>query len=376
MPFSFMFNGGLYSTVYVSANGFLTFGTAPAGNNYSPISGAAAIAGVLSPWGGDGSGQFNVGGRTSVLSYATLGSAPNRTFVVEWKDWRHAYSTSTTNATYLNFQVRLDETTNIVTYSYGPSGMSIGSTNANTTRQIGIRGATNTDFLNRTNGTTVLWNNSTAGGANSSTQAFSSVNATPGRPTNPTNYIFTPPAAPTVTAFSPASGCPGTTITIDGTGFTGATAANVQIGGVAVASITSITATQIVAVSGGGNTGAVSVTRAGGTGSSATNFTFDSPAVPGSPSTTALNPGGFTVNWSASAGATSYIIDVSTSNTFATFVTGFNGLDVGNVTSYVVTGLASNTTYYWRAVAALHGVATVCVAVLPEAHAVVARARQ
>jgi len=55
------------------------------------------------------------------------------------------------------------------------------------------------------------------------------------------------------------------------------------------------------------------------------------------------------VNWSASAGATSYIIDVSTSNTFATFVTGFNGLDVGNVTSYAVTGLGSNTTYYWRA---------------------------
>ena len=46
------------------------------------------------------------------------------------------------------------------------------------------------------------------------------------------------------------------------------------------------------------------------------------------------------------AGATGYRLDVSTSNTFATYV--YQDLDVLNVTSYPVTGLNPNTTYYYR----------------------------
>src|SRR6478609_971390 len=55
-----------------------------------------------------------------------------------------------------------------------------------------------------------------------------------------------------------------------------------------------------------------------------------------------------TANWNAAAGATSYQLDVSTVNTFASFVAGYNSLDVGNVTTYNVTGLAAGTTYYYR----------------------------
>ncbi len=55
-----------------------------------------------------------------------------------------------------------------------------------------------------------------------------------------------------------------------------------------------------------------------------------------------------TTNWSAMVGASSYLLDVSTSSTFASFVSGYNGLNVGNVTSYIVTGLTANTTYYYR----------------------------
>jgi phosphodiesterase/alkaline phosphatase D-like protein len=39
-------------------------------------------------------------------------------------------------------------------------------------------------------------------------------------------------------------------------------------------------------------------------------------------------------------------LDVSTTNTFVTYV--YQDLDVGNVTSYNVTGLSPNTTYYYR----------------------------
>jgi uncharacterized protein (TIGR02145 family) len=56
----------------------------------------------------------------------------------------------------------------------------------------------------------------------------------------------------------------------------------------------------------------------------------------------------FTANWAASAGATGYYLDVSTSSTFASFVTGFNNLSVSNVLAYSVTGLTASTTYYYR----------------------------
>ncbi|MES2141165.1 MAG: hypothetical protein V4511_15770, partial [Bacteroidota bacterium] len=55
-------------------------------------------------------------------------------------------------------------------------------------------------------------------------------------------------------------------------------------------------------------------------------------------------------NWGASSGATTYFLEVSTSPAFAlgTFVTGYNNINVSNVTTYNVTGLTSSTTYYYR----------------------------
>jgi hypothetical protein len=55
----------------------------------------------------------------------------------------------------------------------------------------------------------------------------------------------------------------------------------------------------------------------------------------------------FTANWAPSSGATSYRLDVST-NAFATFVTGYQDRDVGNATSWQVTGLAPNAAYAYR----------------------------
>ncbi|HET6226168.1 MAG TPA: FISUMP domain-containing protein [Bacteroidia bacterium] len=57
----------------------------------------------------------------------------------------------------------------------------------------------------------------------------------------------------------------------------------------------------------------------------------------------------FDANWDASAGATGYYIDVSTSSSFSSFVTGYSNLSTGNVTSYSVnTNLSCGTTYYYR----------------------------
>ncbi|NTW33491.1 MAG: hypothetical protein HGB12_12860, partial [Bacteroidetes bacterium] len=48
------------------------------------------------------------------------------------------------------------------------------------------------------------------------------------------------------------------------------------------------------------------------------------------------------------AGVTSYCFDVATDEGFTTFVAGYNNRIVNNNTTCVVTGLSSNTTYYYR----------------------------
>ncbi|MEI2750121.1 MAG: immunoglobulin domain-containing protein [Ferruginibacter sp.] len=88
------------------------------------------------------------------------------------------------------------------------------------------------------------------------------------------SLTYVAPPAPTITGYSPSSGCALTSsITIDGTNLSSATA--VTIGGTAVSSITSNTATQIVAVVGSGTTGTVSVTTLGGTANGAGTFTVN-----------------------------------------------------------------------------------------------------
>ena len=72
------------------------------------------------------------------------------------------------------------------------------------------------------------------------------------------------------------------------------------------------------------------------------------PAAPVATAATAITATGFSANWDAVTGAASYRLDVSTSNTFGTFVAGYQDLNVNNVTTYAVTGLAGGTTYYYR----------------------------
>jgi hypothetical protein len=61
---------------------------------------------------------------------------------------------------------------------------------------------------------------------------------------------------------------------------------------------------------------------------------------------TPLSPGtNITFKWSSSTGATKYYLQVSTSSSFTSTV--FSD-DVGNVTTYEVTGLTLGTNYYWR----------------------------
>ncbi len=85
---------------------------------------------------------------------------------------------------------------------------------------------------------------------------------------------FTVTTAPSITSFRPTSGPVGTSVTITGTAFTGAT--SVKFGGVAATSFAVNSATKITAtVPVGAVTGKISVTTAGGTGTSSSSFTVE-----------------------------------------------------------------------------------------------------
>src|SRR5439155_699503 len=87
----------------------------------------------------------------------------------------------------------------------------------------------------------------------------------------------TPPAAPAISGFSPASGPPGTSVSISGSGFTGATA--VTFNGTAASSMSVASDAQITAtVPAGATSGRIGVTAPGGSTTSATDFGVTAPA--------------------------------------------------------------------------------------------------
>jgi hypothetical protein len=75
--------------------------------------------------------------------------------------------------------------------------------------------------------------------------------------------------------------------------------------------------------------------------------TSGEPLAPTATAATSISTTGFTANWDASAEATSYRLDVSTTDDFSSFVSGFNNKTVAG-TSDAVGSLANGTTYYYR----------------------------
>ena len=76
-------------------------------------------------------------------------------------------------------------------------------------------------------------------------------------------------------------------------------------------------------------------------------LTFDAPVAMAA---TGITSTGFTAHWTTVTGATGYVIDVVTRSSFGgeTHVTGYYDFPVGTGTSYAVTNLLPDTTYYYR----------------------------
>lgn len=193
LPFTFNFNAQDYTNLNVSSNGFITFGsTPPAATTTTPISGSVAYEGAVSAFGGDLNSYFDTTNAGSI-TWGTEGTAPNRIAVIQWRNFRPVNSTSTTNVYLLSFQIRLHESSNRISVVYGGGQYLTGSTAITATRQVGLRGAGNSDYNNRLSSTSVLFDASTAGTANNSTQAVNTQVNPPGMPPAGLTYTWDPP---------------------------------------------------------------------------------------------------------------------------------------------------------------------------------------
>ena len=173
--FTFAYLGTNYTSLSVSPNGLVRFS-----GTYTGYTGIASSTLVIAALNRDLQGQTG-----SVLSIQTIGTAPNRTCVVQWAGYRR-YN-ATVGGDNLNFQVRLQETTNVVQMVYGSCPLGGIGTATTNSPQVGINGATATDYQART--TTTDWTASTAAAANTATMTLS---ATVG-PVSGLTFTYTPP---------------------------------------------------------------------------------------------------------------------------------------------------------------------------------------
>lgn len=263
LPFDFSFAGVNYASatnIVVNSNGFVAFGTAPSTGTYTPISTATA-SGVLSAFGRDLNGGYGATGSNTLgspvltittgstegytigavvsgtgvptgatvvsttattvtlsanctstgtartfsvasgrISYKVSGSSPNRQLTIQYSKIR-PYNV---NLITLDFQIVLNETTNVVSFIYG-NPIVTGATSTGTA-QVGLRGATTANFNNRTS--TTSWSTTTAGAANTNTVSYSSAIM----PATGLTFEFSP-APPAATATFAWSGDDGYTNT-------------------------------------------------------------------------------------------------------------------------------------------------------------------
>lgn len=379
--FNFSYNGVIQTQCYISPNGFISFGVEPAPTNYLPLSLATPFVG-----GGTISGLgMDLISTTDNVTYSTIGSSPNRVFVVQWTNARRKSGTGN-----FNFQIRLLETTSAIELSYGvcaPDGVAVINS------QVGIRGVTNDilqgDVQNRLQtgaNANATWLGKTVNGTANSNTVRTSITE---YPNNGLKYTYTPSLPCTTPTGVPTGFTIGSTTvtatTFVGNSFTAASPAptnylvlrsttNVPPTAIQIPNRTYWSVTNVIA----GTYTVVSVTNAtsftqtslspnttyyywvipynagclGGpfynlsTMASASNTTCAAAPIGLSASTVEGNS--FTASWTAVAGATNYVIDVSTNNTFTAILPAYSGVSTAGATDFAVSGLNPLTTYYFR----------------------------
>ncbi len=164
IPFSFNLDGASYTSCYLSSNGFITFGAAAAANTYGPINTSLVYNGAISFFGSNLVGNFVSAGSpfNGEIRCQTIGVAPNRVFVLQWKNFKPksgSYLNNITTGPFIHGQIRLSEGTHVIQFSYG----FVGNFSSSLTGQVGLRGTTPTTFINRNITSPTTWGASIAG---------------------------------------------------------------------------------------------------------------------------------------------------------------------------------------------------------------------
>ena len=113
IPFTFNFFGTNYTTVYIGNNGYVNFGTQLTSGDYTPVSiptassSSVPAAMIAMFWADLNSGY---GGN---IKYTTVGSAPNRKFVISYNNVA-GYDVATYTSNYNNGQIVLYEGSNMI----------------------------------------------------------------------------------------------------------------------------------------------------------------------------------------------------------------------------------------------------------------------
>ncbi len=162
---TFNFNKTDYTSINISTNGFITFGSATTATTYTPISSTATYSGAIAAFG------VNIVQAESgipSIRYEQIGNE----FVIQWKDIRR----TTSSGEIISCQIRLNTSNNNISIVYGGT---INPGNYSTYPQVGLRGTSNSDYNNRR----ILsaggnWINSTSGTSSSYTMYFNSTTPT------------------------------------------------------------------------------------------------------------------------------------------------------------------------------------------------------
>ena len=337
--FEFWYMGTRYTQVYVSSNGWLSFNNPGVGagswltlNDLDNLnSGVNAIYNtnarpILAPlW--DNLGVV----ASSVASYQTSGTTPNRTFTFEW--WNYQWNTGAGSR--ISMRVVLHESTGVIDFLYNPNNGAAGDS-----ASIGITatGSGAGTFLS-------------ASGIAACPPAWSSTVETTNLTTKPpvgSTYTFTPTQNPNAPTMQPPDNVTNTAMRLnwtdnssnedgfviytstDGVNYTfvGQTAANATFYNATGLSNSANNYWRIYSVTEGALSTAVAQLNA-----------------PSSLAFSNVKSTSMTLNWADNAtNETGYLIYNSTDNINFNYV----GQSAVNTISYNVTGLTANTTYYWR----------------------------
>lgn len=164
LPWSFKFNGKSYNSIWISNNGYITFGAVPFIPNTvrTPVNILSTDTPEEVAVAGFAANLFPATNAASEIAYETVGT----NFVVQFKDLQG--SSSATQR--LNFQIQLNSTNNSIAIVYGECV----SGNTVFEGQVGLKGAGSNDVNNRA-GTN--WTATTPGTSKEAVCAFGNTNA-------------------------------------------------------------------------------------------------------------------------------------------------------------------------------------------------------